>query len=197
MDLLARLKKLFNRPGEDGARSKFNFRLLILLILGSSLLIFNSLFDGINNRAAPADLIADEHQDTAVIRDVSVQELAVLLEQIRGVSKVSVYAAMEDSGQKELIYDTEQTMRQTEEKDSGGGARDITEETLRSTHVILRDNQGRELPLVVRENLPVYRGVVVVANGVEDPAVKAKVVEALRSILGLPYHRISVLPRGE
>lgn len=197
MDLLARLKKLFNRSGEDGVRSKFNSRLLILLILGSGLLIFNSLPDGINSRAVPADHLAAENRDTAVIRDVSVQDLAVLLEKIRGVSKVSVYAAMEDSGQKELVYDTEQTVRQTEEKDSGGGAREIIEETMRSTHVILRDAQGREVPLVVRENLPIYRGVVVVADGVEDPAVKAKVVEALRSILGLPYHRISVLPRGE
>ena len=62
--------------------------------------------------------------------------------------------------------------------------------------MILRDAQGRELPLVVAESQPYYRGAMVIAGGVEDPVVKARVVEALRAVLDLPYHRITVLPRG-
>jgi len=65
----------------------------------------------------------------------------------------------------------------------------------RKTYVLLRDPQGNELPLVVEEGEPRYRGVLVVARGVEDPEVKARVIEALQVLLGLPAHRITVLPR--
>jgi stage III sporulation protein AG len=95
----------------------------------------------------------------------------------------------------ELVTDREESRRQTSEGDSEGGNREIVEETSRSTYVVLRDSLGNEVPLVAEERKPLYRGVLVVAAGVDDPAVKARVIEALQVLLGLPAHRITVLPR--
>jgi stage III sporulation protein AG len=103
---------------------------------------------------------------------------------------------MENSGRLELVKDHEQTGRQTIEDDGGGGSREIAEDTLRETHVILRDAQGQETPLVIQENEPCYRGVLVVADGVDNPVVQARVVEALKAVLNISSHRITVLPRG-
>jgi stage III sporulation protein AG len=191
---MERLKNMFTRSGEGGAG--FNSRLLVLLVVGIALITFNSMFSGVRKTAAPVDDAA-LNQAEEIIGEGQVRELAALLNQIRGVSNVSVFLTLEDTGKKELVYDEEQSMRQTVEQDSGGGTREITEDTSRRTHVILRDAQGREIPLVVRENQPRYRGVLVVADGVGDPSVRALVVEALRAILGLPHHRITVLPRGK
>lgn len=196
MELMERLKSMLNRPGAAGAGSKFNSRLLILLIVGIGLITFNSLFSGGRKTAAPADYITLPQAEEA-LREGQERELAALLNQIRGVSNATVFVTLEDSGRKELVYDQEQSMRQTVEQDGGGGTRETTEDTSRRTHVILRDAQGREIPLVVRENQPRYRGVLVVADGVGDPAVKSQVVEALWALLDLPYHRITVLPRGK
>jgi len=193
LDLTERIKNLFNREGK--ARSKFNSRLLILLALGIGLLTINSLLGRIGEQTDIVDYSADLNRE-GLIEENNEPKLAALLEQIRGVSNVQIYATLEDIGDKELAYDQEQSVRRTEEQDGGGGDRNLIEETSRHTYVILRDAQGREIPLVIRENKPLYRGVVVVADGVENPVVKAQVVEALRSVLGLPYHRISVLPRG-
>jgi len=108
---------------------------------------------------------------------------------------VELYLTPETSGRLELVADEEQSQRQTSEGDCEGGSREIVEETTRKTYVLLRDPQGNELPLVVEEGEPRYRGVLVVARGVEDPEVKARVIEALQVLLGLPAHRITVLPR--
>ncbi len=196
MELMERLKSIFNRPGEGGAGSKFNSRLLILLIVGIGLISFNSLFSGGSKTAAPADYSVLPQAEEEFWEGQE-RELAALLNQIQGVSNATVFVTLEDTGQKELVYDREQSIRKTVEHDGGGGTREITEDTLRHTHVIMRDAQGREIPLIVRENQPRYRGVLVVADGVGDPAVKARVVEGLRAILGLDYHRITVLPRGK
>lgn len=195
MSFLERLKNLFLPPGEGGAGSKFNARLLLLLILGVALITFNSFLSCSKDRPAPVEYTAPPVTED-MSPEVQERELAVLLNQIRGVSNAAVRLTLENSGGAELAYDREQTRRQTVEQDSGGGTREIIEDTSRLTHVILRDAQGREVPLVVRENQPRYRGVLVVADGVENPAVRAGVVEALRAVLNLPYHRITVLPRG-
>ena len=60
----------------------------------------------------------------------------------------------------------------------------------------MRETGGGERPLVIYERKEQYRGVLVVASGVEDMRLKAQVIEALSSLLGLPHHRIVVLPRG-
>lgn len=196
MELMERLKSMLSRPGEGGTGSKFNSRVLILLVVGIGLISFNSLFSGSRETAAPAEYSALPQAEEA-LREGQERELAALLNQIRGVSNATVFVTLEDAGHKELVYDQEQSMRQTVEQDSGGGTREISEDTSRRTYVILRDAQGREIPLFVRENQPRYRGVLVVADGVGDPAVQAQVIEALRAIFGLPYHRITVLPRGK
>lgn len=195
MDLITRLKNIFNHPGEGG-RSKFASKLLILLVVGIGLITFNSLFKSGEDRAAPTEGETALPRAGEMIQEARARELALMLEQIRGVSNVYVLVTLEDSGQKEPAYDQDQTGRQTVEQDGGGGTRAITEDITRRTHVILRDAQGREIPLVVREYQPTYRGVLVVAEGVADPLLKAQVVEAVRVVLDLPYHRITVLPRG-
>ncbi len=107
-----------------------------------------------------------------------------------------IFLTLEAGSRLELVKDGERSSRQSREEDSGGGSREIVEENNRENHVILRDTQGREHPLVIQEFTPRYRGVLVVAEGVEDPVIKARVVEALRTTLNLSYHRITVLPRA-
>ena len=196
MDILERITKPFKQTPGKGPAKKFGPKLLLLLCLGIGLISFNALFNpGGKSTVSNEDTYQAQSNDVSGDRAL-LEELTAMLEQIRGVSNVSIIITLEDSGRQEIASDREQNRRQTVEGDSGGGSREITEDTLRESHVILRDAQGREIPLIVQENQPRYRGVVVVASGVEQPLVKAQVVEALSAVLDLPYHRISVLPRG-
>ena len=187
-------KKMINPGGKEGGRLKSGSLLLILLIVGAGLLLFNSFFSfGGKKEAPPVEPL--EEAGAAWTDQQLARGLAEVLSKIRGVSDVELFITPETSGRRELVTDKEQSRRQTSEGDGDGGKREIVEETTRSTYVLLRDSQGNEVPLVAEEGKPLYRGVLVVAAGVDDPAVKAKVIEALQVLLGLPAHRITVLPR--
>ncbi len=189
------LSKIISPGGKEGARLKTGPLLMILLAVGVGLLLFNSFFSFGKKRESPPPAEPVEDAGIPGTEQQLTRRLAEILSQIRGVSEVELFLTPETSGRMELVTDREQSRRQTNEGDSEGGNREIIEETLRSTYVVLRDSQGNELPLVAEEGKPLYRGVLVVAAGVEDPAVKARVIEALQVLLGLPTHRITVLPR--
>ena len=171
-------------------------KIVILLAVGAGLMLSSSFCSRAHEKKlppvveTPSALPGGEEEET-------VRELTALLAQIRGVGAVSLFLTYESMGRCELVGDVDQTVRRTVEDDGGGGRREIVEETSRESHVILRDLQGKESPLVAEERKPRYRGVLVIAEGVEDAAVRAQVVEALRVVLNLPDHRISVLPRGK
>ena len=192
MEWMERLKKF----GRELTGSKIGPKLLLLLILGIGLISFNSFFSTGARNPDPAGAVNQAAGAGSPGESSLEEELKTMPEQISGVNNVSVYITLESSGRQELVVDQEHTQKQTVEGDGSGVQREIGEETRRETHVILRDTQGRELPLVVAESQPYYRGAMVIAGGVEDPVVKARVVEALRAVLDLPYHRITVLPRG-
>ena len=192
-----RWSKLFEAAEEEGPRLKTGTLLLILLGLGVALLLVNSFLSPGSKKAAPppAPLEAAPESGGLSPEQQLGSRLAEILNRIRGVSEVEIFLTPGLSGRLEPAADEEQSRRLTSEGDREGGNREITEETVRRTHVILKDQQGNERPLVVEEGEVRYRGVLVVAAGVEDDAVKLCVVEALQALLGLPAHRITVLPR--
>ncbi len=194
MGFWERWSQIFSPAEKDGARRKSGPLLLLLLVLGIGLLLFNSFFSYGKKKEPPAAASLPEAGSTWS-EEQFICRLSEILSQIRGVGEVELFLTPETSGKLELVADREQTQRRTDEGDSGGGNREVVEETLRTTYVILRDQQGNEIPLVIEEGKPRYRGVLVVAAGVDDPAVKARVIEALQVLLGLPAHRITVLPR--
>ena len=191
-----RWSKLFDSAPEEGQRPKTGKLLLILLAVGLALLLFNSFFGRSREREAalPQDETAAGPEGAAP-EELRCRDLAAVLAQIDGVGEVEIFLTPGSSGRRELVADREQSRRQTTEGDREGGNREIVEETDRQTYVILRDPKGNEMPLVLQEDEPHYRGALVVARGVDDYEVKGRVVEALQVLLGLPAHRITVLPR--
>ncbi|HOA35305.1 MAG TPA: hypothetical protein PKV91_01465 [Bacillota bacterium] len=188
-------KKIINPGGKEGGRLKTGSLLLILLAVGAGLLLLNSFFSLDKKKELPPPAEPVESTGALWTEQQLTRRLAEILSKIRGVSEVELFLTPETSGRMELVTDREESRRQTSEGDSEGGNREIVEETSRSTYVVLRDSLGNEVPLVAEERKPLYRGVLVVAAGVDDPAVKARVIEALQVLLGLPAHRITVLPR--
>jgi stage III sporulation protein AG len=191
-----RWSRLFDAAPGEGKRFKTGKLLFILLAVGLALLLFNSFFSRSGEKEAPPppdERVAEEGGFNS--EEKRRRDLAEVLSQIEGVSEVEIYLTPGSAGRRELVADREQSRRQTSEGDREGGTREVVEETERQTYVILRDPHGNEAPLVVEEGEPSYRGVLVVARGVDNYEVKGRVIEALQVLLGLPAHRITVLPR--
>ncbi|MFB1050399.1 stage III sporulation protein AG [Paraliobacillus sp. JSM ZJ581] len=122
-------------------------------------------------------------------------ELQALLEKIDGVSGVEVMVTLEATQEqvyeKNLIVGTQTT----EETDQNGGERHIEDATEEQQIVIVRQGE-QEVPLLIQTKRPEVRGVLVVAKGVEHMEIKQWVSESVSRVLGVPIHRISIMPKN-
>lgn len=123
-------------------------------------------------------------------------QLRDLLEQIVGVSDVSVMVNLAETERNIYEKNTSEKVQKTDETDREGGKRVVDDVTKDEQLVIIR-NGDKEEPLLQRQEKPSIRGVLVVANGVDNVQVKAWVVEAVSRVLEVPTHRVSVMPKKE
>ena len=76
-----------------------------------------------------------------------------------------------------------------EEMDSNGGRR--TTNTSRNEKETIYDEKER--PYVVQEFSPIVKGILVVAEGAGNPAVKKQIQETMEALFGLDAHKISIM----
>ncbi|MCR6106421.1 stage III sporulation protein AG [Salipaludibacillus agaradhaerens] len=188
--------------------------LLGLLVIGVVLMIIGSLFN--KEEAYEPTLMMNESDDERR-EDVTTfksdeqseesldkeeyeafyeKELTHALEEIVGVSNVTVM--VNTTGTSRQIYQTNDSKKEqlTEETDSEGGSRKVTDSSIDEQVVIVRRGENEE-PLLVESQKPDISGVLIVANGVDNIQVKTWVVEAVSRVLDIPSHRVSVMPRKQ
>ncbi len=108
------------------------------------------------------------------------------------VRMASFLSAIEGAGQVDVML----TFRQTTEKTiAHNETREENGESMRTeeTAVLLEDESGATLPLVLTEASPVVEGVVVAAQGADSPAVAASLSQAVQALLDVPAHKVAVL----
>jgi len=180
-------------PGVKGPKS--TWFLLALLVLGIVLMFISANPD---RGAQPAPPVESKEAlanlgGKSDYKERLEKELASHLRRVRGVGDVTVMVTLESGPVFEYGENRETTDRTTQEEDGGGGKRAIDEQTVRTQLVFTRDGAG-EQPLITREMQPRLRGVMVIAGGADDPVIRERVASALQAILGLPAHRVTVLP---
>lgn len=164
-------KGLF-RPENKKMRSN----ILLALMLGILLLAAGRSFsDAKGNAADQPQIIAKETADRETER-----RMAEILSKVEGAGQVDVML----------------TYRQTEERTiAHNETREESGETLRTeqTAILLEDGDGATEPLVLTENSPVVEGVVIAAQGADQPAVAAALNQAAQALLDVPAHKVAVL----
>ncbi|KYH31380.1 hypothetical protein [Neomoorella mulderi] len=180
------------------------------LWLAVGTLILGSIFISIGNlnsssqrqRGQPAGQTASQpgpdRQETELMltaRELEVQ-LQGILEQIAGAGRVAVRVSLKASPLKEFATNTKTTKHSVEEKDQSGGTRVTTDSNEDAQLVMARNGQlnSGEAPVVARETQPEVLGVVVVAEGANDPQVRARFIQAVQTLWGLAPHQVQVLP---
>ncbi len=194
---------IINFSGEDKIKGKSlkvkDYPLILLAFLGIALMVFSSFFSSFSREEKEGD--KEEAIPAVFQKEVNREKemekaLEEMLNQMEGLSGVSVLINYQSSSRQVYAFDYEESYRETEEQDGGGGTRDSRETTYRDQVILRRGEQGQEEPLLIKEVHPEVTGVLIVARGVENPNLKSLVVEALSSILDLPPHKVVVLPRG-
>lgn len=129
-------------------------------------------------------------EETAVREEHDLEtRLKAVLEKIAGVGKAEVFVTYEDQGKLIVEKDEQISEELVEETDSSGGKRTTT--TNRKERETVYDE--REIPYVIQELSPTVKGVLVVAQGGDQPSVKKKIQQTIEALFGLESHKISIM----
>ncbi|WP_100373438.1 stage III sporulation protein AG [Bacillus sp. FJAT-45037] len=177
---------------------------ILLMVAGN--LLTNQPMD--QEQSLPVFKEGEEKEDTEVFgRNTSAEpysmedyemryenQLRDTLEQIVGLSDVSVMINLAES--ERSIYEKNINARQqnTNETDREGGKRTVDDVTRDEQLVIVRSGDKEE-PVLIAKEKPTIRGVLIVAEGVDNAQVKSWVIEAVSRVLDVPSHRVSVMPK--
>lgn len=120
------------------------------------------------------------------------RKLEDVLSQIEGAGRVHVMITLEDTGESVVEKDSERKVMDTTETDSAGGTRRQQEEDKNETTVYKEDDDGKE-PFIGKEKTPKIAGILVVAQGGENTAVKQNISEAVMALFQIDVNRIKVV----
>ena len=119
-------------------------------------------------------------------------ELEGLLMKIRGVGNATVMVTLEQT--KQAVYAKEEkTSGQTTEDKSDGTTRNETDSSNETGYILVRDADGSERALPVTEIQPMIKGVVVVCDGGDNPAVQQSIIDAVTTALDITSVRVCVI----
>jgi stage III sporulation protein AG len=124
------------------------------------------------------------------------QELESMLSEVQGAGRVRVSVSLLRGPVYVFGTNTSEDTRQTEERESSGTLRTVTEVSTTREPVIVRNEAQAEQPIVSEEERPTISGVLILAEGASSSRVRLDLVRAVQALFPLPTHRITVLPMG-
>ncbi|MBY4604535.1 MULTISPECIES: stage III sporulation protein AG [Bacillus] len=214
------LKKQFlpgqTKDGEKPKLTKYHY-FLFVFVLGVSFMLVSHLFSSPEKIENAKTITAVSSQDTKDSKEKTAEvfkasksdepkssiddyekeyenQLKEILETIIGVDDVSVVVNVDATSLK--VYEKNKSNKNTttEETDKEGGTRSVTDQTSEEEIVMIK-NGDKETPVVVQTKKPDIRGVLVVAQGVDNVQIKQTIIEAVTRVLDVPSHRVAVAPK--
>lgn len=130
--------------------------------------------------------------EPAEVRTDLERELEAMLNLMEGVGNVKVLITYERGPEQVVAFNETREERVPAGAGSGSGSGGLERRTVRQA-VLVRDADGRrEVPVVLVERYPAVRGVMVVADGARNPAVRLAIQRAVAGALGVSPHRVVV-----
>ena len=114
------------------------------------------------------------------------------LKQMEGVGETEVMITLSDSGETIVEKDQKEQTNHIGESDAGGGTRTTTEQETEETTVYV-ENGSEKQPYVTKEVLPKVEGVLVVAEGGDDPRVISDISDTVMALFRVEAHKIKVV----
>lgn len=120
------------------------------------------------------------------------ERLEKVLEKMDGVGEVKVMITLADYGEDVVEKDCVSTGSTTTETDSSGGSRTITESEISNTTVYVEED-GETYPSLQKEIAPKIEGIVIVAEGGDQPTVVSNISDAAMALFSVEAHKVKVV----
>lgn len=191
-------KELVSKNEETKSKKKIENLVFLVLILIVTLIIINIIWKGDSDSKTNIEM--ENHAGSVLANsndkeDVDEIELEKKLESILGtiknVGKVKVLLNYSESSSLIPLYNESTTTSSTEEGDSTGGTRNVTEiETKKD--VVFSENSGEKNPVTQKNTMPEIQGAIITAEGANDVNVKTNIINGVCAITGLSIDKIQV-----
>lgn len=148
--------------------------------------------------------INDKHKDQNTTKQTSIENqniqnpiveqeirLQEKLSAIKGAGKVEVMITYKSSKEVITATNTMESNTTTQEEDSNGGNRKVTQSDINSQAVTMNDGNGAK-PLIIKELEPEIKGVIVISEGANDINVKMQLLRAVQTVLGVNADQVDV-----
>lgn len=119
------------------------------------------------------------------------ERLAECLSVMDGVGKVQVFVTMKNAGEEVLGKDKSSSLS------TDGSGEAAAQDSQTNEETVYVDSENGQTPYVVKELTPLVRGVLVVAQGGDDPAVQQNISEAAEALFSIESHKIKVVRMKE
>ncbi|ABW19159.1 stage III sporulation protein AG [Alkaliphilus oremlandii] len=166
---------------------------VIALIFSSEFLAKDSSYKN-NIKETLGDTLVQEDTFLKTEEEIIEARLKEILEKIKGSGKVEVMVTFELGAEIVPALNTVESKDTTEEKDANGGVRTVTSQNITENIVTVGGTSGNN-PMVLKEIKPQVRGVIVVAEGAEDPEVKMRLYDAVKTVLQVSANKVQVYSR--
>lgn len=193
------LRKLTSKEGENQNKKKIENLVFLIIILIVTIIIINAIWkkDEISNNTTrdtnslSGKVLADNSKDEVSNQTELETKLENILSTIKNVGKVNVLINYSESSSLVPLYNESTTTSSTEEGDSGGGTRNITE-TESKKDVVFSESSGQKQPVTEKTVMPTIQGAIITAEGAKDANVKTNIINAVGAVTGLSIDKIQV-----
>ena len=188
-----------DEQGPINNKKKIENLAVFLVILIITLVIINYIWNGkedttnnnqiinSNKKLAQENDVNNSNDNTTSIKD----ELEDILANINGVGKVKVMITYASSETTIPVYNEESSEENTEETDSEGGTRKVTQTDVKK-EAIYDESDGSKTLITQKTTSPEIEGAIITAEGADNAEVKTNIIQAVEAVTGLPTHRIQV-----
>lgn len=145
-------------------------------------------------------ITSEQSLDQSAYTQYVESHLEEILSQVERVGNVKVMVTLKASSEKVVEKDTETSSETVKEEDSQGGVRSTMTDSLAESTVYdgtgssgsssMSDSQS---PYVTKELSPVIQGIIVIADGGDDPVTVQNITEAVQALFDVDTHKIKVM----
>lgn len=192
------LKKMVNGNNENNNKKKIENLVFLIVILIITIIIINTIWKGDslkgkndNTTNTSQGKILAESDDTTINQTELEDRLENILSTIKNVGKVNVLINYSETSSLIPLYNESTTTSSTEEGDSSGGTRNVTQTEVQKD-IVFSEKSGNKEPVTQKTAMPEAKGAIVTAEGAGDATVKSNIVNAVGAVTGLSIDKIQV-----
>ena len=186
------LKKFFSKEKNENNK-KIEKLMFLALVLIVTISIINWIW---NNDEVKKDTdVIDTTKKLAIDNKKSESTLEEKLEnilcKISGVGETKVFLNYTATDEIIPMYDENEKVSNTEESDTEGGKR-IISETDSQKEIVYQEEAGIKTPITKKVESAKIEGAIITAKGANNANIKNSIVSAVEAVTGLATHKIQV-----